>query len=32
MFWDYSGDPSGTLLGAINLSLQKQATEGASAK
>jgi chitinase len=32
MFWDYSGDPSGTLLGAINLSLRKQATEGASAK
>jgi chitinase len=32
MFWDYSGDPSGTLLGAINLSLRKQAAEGASAK
>jgi chitinase len=32
MFWDYSGDPSGTLLGAINLSLRKQATGAASAK
>jgi chitinase len=32
MFWDYSADPSGTLLGAINLTLRKQATEGASAK
>jgi chitinase len=32
MFWDYSGDPSGTLLGTINQTLRKQATEGASAK
>jgi chitinase len=32
MFWDYSGDPSGTLLGAINESLRKTATEGAPAK
>jgi chitinase len=32
MFWDYSGDPSGTLLGAIDESLRKQAIEGAPAK
>jgi chitinase len=32
MFWDYSSDPSGTLLGAINESLRKQATEGAPTK
>jgi chitinase len=27
MFWDYSGDPAGVLLGAINKSLRKVATE-----
>lgn len=32
MFWDYSGDPSGTLLRAINESLRKQAGEGAPTK
>jgi len=32
MFWDYSGDPSGTLLRAINESLQKRAIEGTQAK
>jgi chitinase len=32
MFWDYSSDPSGILLGAINESLRKKATEGAPAK
>jgi chitinase len=32
MFWDYSGDQSGTLLRAINESLRKQATEGAPNK
>jgi chitinase len=26
MFWDYSGDPAGVLLGAINLSLRSGAT------
>ena len=28
MFWDYSGDPAGILLGAINQSLQDHATAG----
>jgi chitinase len=32
MFWDYSGDPSGTLLRAIDESLRKQASEGAPTK
>jgi chitinase len=32
MFWDYSGDPSGTLLKTLNESLRKQAAEGAQAK
>jgi chitinase len=32
MFWDYSGDPSGALLGVINESLRKQATKGAPTK
>jgi len=32
MFWDYSGDPSGVLLQAIQSSLHPQATGGASAK
>jgi chitinase len=32
MFWDYSGDPSGILLGTINKSLRKQANEGTPAK
>jgi chitinase len=32
MFWDYSGDPSGTLLGVINQTLQKQATKGAQTR
>jgi len=32
MFWDYSGDPSGALLGAIQDSFHPQATRGASAK
>jgi len=32
MFWDYSGDPSGVLLLAIQSSLHPQATGGASAK
>jgi chitinase len=32
MFWDYSGDPSGALLGAIQDSFHSQATRGASAK
>jgi chitinase len=29
MFWDYSGDPSGTLLGTIHESLRNQVSEGA---
>jgi chitinase len=32
MFWDYSGDPSGTLLRAINTSLHEQYTGGAKTK
>jgi chitinase len=32
MFWDYSGDPSGTLLKTIHDSLNKLAAKGASAK
>jgi chitinase len=32
MFWDYSGDPSGALLRAIQDSLHPQAARGASAK
>jgi chitinase len=32
MFWDYSGDPSGVLLQAIQNSLHPQATGGASAR
>ena len=30
MFWDYSGDPAGVLLGAINQSLRDAATGGKS--
>jgi chitinase len=30
MFWDYSGDPEGVLLGAINQSLHADAAEGRS--
>jgi chitinase len=30
MFWDYSGDPTGILLGAINQSLRVGATEANS--
>jgi chitinase len=30
MFWDYSGDPGGELLGAINRSLRVAAKEGNS--
>jgi chitinase len=32
MFWDYSGDPSGALLRAIQGSFHSQAARGASAK
>jgi chitinase len=32
MFWEYSGDPSGTLLGTISQSLRAGAAEGQSAK
>jgi chitinase len=32
MFWDYSGDPSGALLRAIQDSFHSQAARGASAK
>jgi chitinase len=32
MFWDYSGDPSGALLGTINQSLRGGALEGETAQ
>jgi chitinase len=32
MFWDYSGDPAGILLGAINQSLKVSATGGTKAQ
>jgi chitinase len=32
MFWDYSSDPSGTLLRAIDESLRQQVSEGAPVK
>jgi chitinase len=32
MFWDYSADPSGQLLGAINKTLHNRSTEAESAR